>query len=102
MGKHTAYWEQYTRAQVRGSLRLLAVIFGWILLVILLALAQGVLGAFFPFLLGAAAIGLIVSVVLLAKDAYKVTCPECRSVYRRTKWGGQCPSCGLKLLQPEL
>ena len=101
MGKHTAYWQQYQKAQVRGSLRILGAIAAWVLVVILAALAHEALGAFFPFAMGAIFIGLAASIVVLGRNAYAVKCPECGAGYKRSKWGGQCPSCGLRLLQQD-
>ncbi len=101
MGKHTAYWQHYLKTQVRATLRLLAAIVVWIAATILIALAHEPLGSAFLPLMGAAFAGLVLSLVILAKGAYRVTCPECGAGYRRHKWGGQCPSCGLKLLQED-
>jgi|SRR5690606_3798721 len=101
MGKHTAYWQQYQRTQVRGSLRILGAIVAWILVSILIVVAQEQIGRAFPWAMGIALAGLTVSLVVIGKDAYKVKCPECNAEYKRRKWGGQCPSCGLKLLQHE-
>lgn len=99
VGKHTEYWQQYQKSQVRGSLRLVAAIAAWILVVILVAIAQDGFGDFFPVAMAAVFAGLVATLVALGKDAYKVTCPECGAPYKRNKWGGQCPSCGLRLLQ---
>jgi hypothetical protein len=101
MGRHTAYWQQYRKDQVRGSLRIVAAIAAWVLVVILVVLAQKSIGELFPIVMTAVFLGLIGSVIVLGKDAYKVTCPECGSSYTRSKWFGQCPSCGLKLLQDD-
>jgi Zn finger protein HypA/HybF involved in hydrogenase expression len=101
MGKHTAYWRQYQKAQVRGSVRIVAAIAAWLLLVVLVALVQEALGMLFPVVMAGAFMGLIVSVIVLGKGAYKVDCPECGSSYKRSKWFGQCPSCGLRLLQED-
>ncbi|KFN49796.1 hypothetical protein [Arenimonas composti] len=101
MGKHTAYWQAYTKAQVRGSLRIFAAIGAAIVLVIVLSLLHEILGAAFPWLLGAAFLGLAVVLVRMGRDAYAVRCPECGTGYRRHKWGGQCPTCGLRLLQDD-
>jgi hypothetical protein len=99
MGKHTAYWEEYARSQVRGTLRLFGAIFVWVLVVALLAVWHEAFGESFPWLLGIAFVGLVVAVTWLGTRAQKVACPECASTYTRTKWGGQCPACGLGLLQ---
>lgn len=101
MGKHTAYWQEYQKAQVRGSLRIFAAIAIWILLVILIVLSEDLLRGFLPVLIGIAFLALIVSIVVLSKDVYKVSCPECGRVYKRSRWHGQCPGCGLKLLQSD-
>ena len=101
MAKHTAYWQEYQRAQVRGSLRIMLTIAAWIVLVVLLVLAQDAVAGAFPFVLAALFVGLIVSILVQGRNAYKVLCPECSTVYTRHNWGGQCPSCGLKLLQNE-
>lgn len=101
MGKHTAYWQQYQKAQVRGSVRIVLAIAAWLLFVILIVLAQEPIGKLFPIVMAGAFVGLIVSVIVMGKDAYKVACPECGSSYKRSKWFGQCPSCGLKLLQED-
>lgn len=37
MGKHTAYWEEYTRSQVRGTLRMRGAILAWVVVVTLLS-----------------------------------------------------------------
>lgn len=99
IGKHTAYWEEYARSQIRGTLRLFGAILAWLLVVALLAVWHQALGKFFPWLLGTAFAGLVVTVTCLGLRAHKVVCPECAGTYTRSKWGGQCPSCGLKLLQ---
>lgn len=101
MGKHTEYWRQYQKAQVRGSLRIVVAIAAWILFIILVALVGESIGKVFPIAIAGAFVGLIVSVIVLSKDAYKVACPECGGSYKRSKWFGQCPSCGLKLLQED-
>jgi hypothetical protein len=101
MGKHTAYWQAYTRSQVRGSLRIFAAIAGWLGVVVVLALANEALGAAFPWLLGACFLGLVATLVVLGKRAYRVDCPECGTRYERFKWGGQCPACGLRLMQDD-
>jgi len=99
MGKHTAYWEQYTRSQVHGTLRLFGAIFAWTLLAALLAVWHEAFGKAFPWLMGIALLGLVITVAWLGTSAQKVICPECTSTYTRSKWGGRCTSCGLKLLQ---
>lgn len=99
MGKHTAYWQRYTKNQVRGTLWILLAAVAWILVIVGLVVAQDALGRLFPGLLMSAFAALVVTIVLLAKDAYKVVCPECGTNYKRKKWGGACPSCGLALLQ---
>lgn len=101
MGKHTAYWQQYQKAQVRGSVRIAAAIAAWLLVVILVVLAQKSIGELFPIVMAGVFFGLIASVIVLGRGAYKVACPECGSSYKRSKWFGQCPSCGLKLLQED-
>ncbi len=78
-----------------------AAIVAWLSVIVLVALAQKSIGALFPIAMAGALVGLIASVIGLGKDAYKVSCPECGSSYKRTKWFGQCPSCGLKLLQED-
>lgn len=101
MGKHTAYWRAYSRAQVRGTLRIFAAIAIWTVIAGVLASVHDALGGFFPWLMGGVFLGLAVTLVLLGKNAYRVVCPECGTPYTRSKWGGSCPSCGLKLLQNE-
>lgn len=101
MGKHTAYWNDYSRAQARGALRIAVACAVWIGVVALLALAHERLGGTFPWLMGAAFTGLATTIIVLARNVYKVTCPECCTRYTRSKWHGQCPACGLKLLQPD-
>lgn len=101
MGKHTAYWNAYSRAQVRGTLRVLAAIVLWGLAIAGLALAQAYVGGAFPWLMGGALFGLAITLVLLSRHAYRVVCPECGATYQRSKWHGQCPQCGLGLLQPD-
>jgi hypothetical protein len=99
MGKHTAYWEAYTRSQIRGTLRLSGAILAWVLAIALLAVWQQELGRSFLWLMGTAFIGFIVTITWLGMRAQKVVCPECTSTYTRSKWGGQCPTCGLGILQ---
>ncbi len=99
MGKHTAYWEQYTRAQVRGTLRLFAALLAWLVVIAVLALFHGAFGSSFPWLIGTALIGLAATVALMGIKSQRVVCPECGAAYTRAKLGGQCPSCGLRLLQ---
>jgi hypothetical protein len=101
MGKHTEYWRQYGKSQTRGALRIAATVAGWLLIIVFVVLVGDATGPLFPVLVGAAFVGLVVSLVVLGKDAYKVVCPECGTRYRRSKWFGQCPSCGLKLLQED-
>lgn len=101
MGKHTAYWQEYGKAQVRGTLRIFAAIAFWLFLAALLAFAHEAFGRIFPWLMGGAFLGLVVTLILLGKNAYKVVCPECGTAYARSKWDGACPSCGLKLLQQD-
>lgn len=101
MAKHTAYWREYQRAQVRGSLRIFLTIAAWTALIVVLVLAQDVVAGAFPLILTALFVGLVVSILVQSRNVYQVICPECSTTYRRHKWGGQCPSCGLKLLQNE-
>lgn len=101
MGKHSAYWREYQQAQVRGTLKIFAVILGWIAVAILAVLMQTALAGAFPYVMGGVLLGVAVSILYLSRNVYKVTCPECNTRYERSKWGGQCPSCGLKLLQPD-
>lgn len=101
MGKHTAYWQRYSRAQVRGALRIAGAIALWILVVVLLALAKDTLSRAFPVLMFGAFAGMAISIVVLARHVYRVTCPECGTQYTRSKWHGQCPTCGLRMLQSD-
>ena len=101
MGKHTEYWQRYSRDQVRGARRMFAAIVAWIIVITCLTLAQDALAGAFPWLMGAAFAGLAATLLVLARNVYNVTCPECGTSYTRSKWGGQCPRCGLKLLQPD-
>lgn len=101
MGKHTAYWQDYSKSQARRTLTTFLVIIGWVAAAGLAAFANELLGVLFPFVLVVVFLGLVVSCVLLGRSAYDVTCPECGATYRRSKWGGQCPSCGLRLLQQD-
>jgi hypothetical protein len=99
MGKHTAYWQQYQRNHARGVLKRLLTIVAWIFVIVSLVEAQSVLDGAFTWLVGPAFAGLVLSVLMQRRDMYNVLCPECSFRYRRNKWGGQCPSCGLKLFQ---
>ena len=101
MGKHTRYWQDYSRAQARGALRLFVTIAAWAAAVMVLTIAHEQLGRAFPWVIGAAFAGLVASILYLSRHAYRVVCPECNTVYQRFKWHGQCPHCGLKLLQEE-
>lgn len=101
MTKHTAYWQEYQKAQLRGALRIFLTITAWIVLIILLVLAQNMVAGAFPLLLVILFLGLIISVLVQGRNVYRVVCPECSTIYKRHKWGGECPSCGLKLLQHE-
>ena len=99
MGKHTAYWEQYARSQAIGALRILGALLGWMLVIALIAIWHERVGGLFPWLMGIAFIGLVLTLAWLGTKAQKVVCPECGTSYTRAKIGGQCPSCGLRLLQ---
>ena len=101
MGKHTAYWHEYSRAQVRGTVRLFMAIAAWVLLVAMLAMSHEFVGRIFPWLMGAAFLGLVLTVFHIGRNAYRVVCPECGTHYTRSKWGGTCPACGLGLLQQD-
>lgn len=101
MGKHSAYWQRYQRAQVCGALTLFAAIVAWIALVILAVWMKAALAGALPYVLAGALVGLVTSILLLSRNVYRVTCPECGTHYERSKWGGKCPACGLKLLQPD-
>ena len=101
MGKHTAYWQEYTKAQARGTLRLLGAIVAWVLAIALLAAWNDAFGKGFPWLMGAALVGFAATIAWLGVRAQKVVCPECASTYTRSKWGGQCPTCGPRILQPD-
>ncbi|MBA8883093.1 hypothetical protein [Dokdonella fugitiva] len=101
MGKHTAYWENYSRAQVRGALRMSGVILAWVFVLALLAAGHDAFGKAFPWLIGAGLVGLAATTAWLAMRAQKVVCPECATTYTRHKWGGCCPHCGLGLLQQD-
>ncbi len=101
MGKHSEYWKAYGRGQVRASLRLVLAIGAWIVAAAVAAASKAWLGGMLPWVLGTIFSGLIVTIVRMGKDAYKVLCPECATTYRRNKWGGECPGCGLKLLQAD-
>ena len=101
MGKHTAYWQEYQKTQARGALRIFLTIVTWTLVIVALVLAEEALAGAFPLLLGCVFFGLIASILFQSRHVYAVVCPECSTKYKRNKWGGQCPSCGLKLLQHE-
>lgn len=99
MGKHTAYWEEYARSQARGTLRMLGAILAWVLVVVLIVLLHETLGAAFPWMIGAAFLGFIITLIRLGANAQKVICPECGSAYTRSRLGGQCSACGLRIMQ---
>lgn len=101
VAKHAAYWQEYQKAQVRGALRIFLTIVTWIVLIVLVVLAQDIVAGALPLLLAVLFLGLIISVLVQGRNVYRVVCPECSTTYKRHKWGGECPSCGLKLLQHE-
>jgi hypothetical protein len=101
MGKHTAYWQQYGKAQIRDTLRIFAAIAAWLLVVVGVALAEDTLGDAFPWAIGGAFVGLAATIVWMTRHVYRVVCPECGTTYQRHRYGGQCTRCGLKLLQAD-
>src|SRR5688572_4006358 len=101
MGKHTAYWRAYARNQGLGAAKILLVILLGVAAAALVALNGETLGVAFPLVMAAIAGGTVLAIVSLATGAYRVVCPECGGVYRRGKWGGSCPTCGLGLLQED-
>ena len=101
MGKHTEYWQAYSRARMRDGLRVAAVLGGMIIVGVQLNTAKGVLGGLYPVLCGALVVGCFALLVVLGRRSYAVVCPECATAYQRTKLDGQCPTCGLKVLQPD-
>lgn len=101
MGKHTHYWKEYTRAQVRGSLRLFAVLGAGVAAIASAGYFHEPLGVVFPWLMSALLLGLGAALFHFSRHVSKVVCPECGTVYQRSKWHGQCPNCGLKLMQAD-
>ena len=101
MGKHSAYWQRYQQAQVRGALAIFVAIAVSVGLVVLAVLMQEALAGAFPYVLGGVVVGMVAAILYLSRNVYKVVCPECATRYERSKWGGQCPFCGLKLLQSD-
>ena len=102
MGKHTDYWKEYTKSQVRGSLRILGVLAIGLLAVALAGALHEQLGRSFPWVMSALGLALVLALFYASRNVYDVHCPECGTSYKRSKWHGQCPSCGLRLLQPDL
>ncbi len=78
---------------------MLGAILAWVLVVVLIVLLHETLGTAFPWMIGTAFLGFIITLIRLGANAQKVICPECESVYTRSKLGGQCSACGLRIMQ---
>lgn len=101
MGKYTGYWEEYSKARSRDGMRMSAALVGGIVGGVLLSRAREPLGLgdFYSFLTVAFFMGFLILLIAIGKNIYDVLCPECGAHYQRSKFGGECPSCGLKFLQ---
>jgi hypothetical protein len=76
-------------------------ILGWLLVIASLSLLGDKIGRGFPWAIGIALVGLVATLAWLGTRAQKVVCPECGTSYTRARIGGQCPSCGLRIMQAD-